>query len=90
MNQHNIAKRLLKPKPIIELKADEFMSSQTIAKPNVICCYYFIVKLDDEIIEHRMSQDELYIKSEISALKNIYSKYKNCHFWYGVSCPEIG
>ena len=64
--------------------ADELPSSQTIAKPNVICCYYFIVKRDDKIIEELMSDNELYIKSEISALKSIYSKYKNCHFWYGV------
>ena len=59
-------------------------SCQTIAKPHVICRFIFIVKRDDVVIEQRISDNEDYIKTEIFALKTLYSKYRNCSFWYGV------
>ncbi len=54
------------------------------AKPNVRCRFIFLVKRDNEIIEQRISEDESYIRSEIFALKTLYSKYKNCSFCFCV------
>lgn len=68
----------------MEQKLKQTEKPQHDAKLPVICRFVFLVKRDDEIIEQRISEDERYIRDEIFALKTLYSKYKNCTFWYGV------